>query len=369
MQNLVPPSTRPARHHPHKPNGSAGEALCPYCGRPVSRKEFKEIRARIETEERARFAEIEKTLKQRFARERQQAAVAAQQAVEKAKKDATAQIEKTKREAATREAKIRQEAVEAATAALAPKIAEAVNAEKQRTFAEKLSLEQQLTDLQRRLQAKPAHQIGEPAEVELHAALAAAFPADRITRVGKGVRGADVVMEIIHGDEVVGKIVLDSKSHKRWSNAFIGKIRADQRMAGGAFAILSSSGAFPKEARATRLHIQDGVIVAAPTMIVAIVQLLRRQIVEMHRLKLTVASRDEKGQRLLDFIASPESADLFEKLRTATEALIALEVREIDQHHGVWRRRGELIRDAQRVHEDLTTAIDGIIGASHGAQQ
>ena len=79
---LQPTVERRSNKHGHRPNG-LGTEVCPYCGQPISRKEFKEIRARIEAEERARFAEVEKTLKQRFARERQQGAVATQQAIEK----------------------------------------------------------------------------------------------------------------------------------------------------------------------------------------------------------------------------------------------------------------------------------------------
>src|SRR5205814_4975220 len=124
-----------------------------------------------------------------------------------------------------------------------------------------------------------------------------------------------------HGGEVVGSVVLDSKSHKKWSNGFVSKLRSDERAAAATFSILSSS-IFPKEARSTRLHVQDGVIVADPTMVVAIVHLLRRHIVEMHRLKLTVSSRDEKGQRLLDFIGSPGAAEIFDRLHKATDDLI-----------------------------------------------
>src|SRR5207248_8470509 len=112
-------------------------------------------------------------------REQQQIAAKSRAEIEKAKKDATAQVEKVRKEAAARAASIRQEATKAATATLALKITEAVNAEKAKAYAEKLALESQLEAMQKKLQAKPAHQIGEPAEVELHAALAAAFPADR----------------------------------------------------------------------------------------------------------------------------------------------------------------------------------------------
>lgn len=108
-------------------------------------------------------------------------------------------------------------------------------------------------------------------------------------------------------------------------------------------------------------------IIAHPTLVPALVTILRRQIVDSYRLKLTTDRGDEKGQRLLDFIGSPEAADIFDRLHKATDDLINLEVKEVDAHHGVWRKRGELIRDVQRVSEDLSTAIDGIIGATHEA--
>src|SRR5438067_6717077 len=164
-------ATRQNGHDAHHGVGLA-EPQCPYCGQPISRKAFKDIRSRIETEERARIAKIEQTLKTRFARERQEAAVATQQAIEKAKKDAAVQVEQAKREVAARAASIRQEATKSATAALAPKIAEAVAAEKQRALGERLALEQQLAAMQRRLEAKPPHQVGEPAEQDLHLRIA-----------------------------------------------------------------------------------------------------------------------------------------------------------------------------------------------------
>jgi hypothetical protein len=128
-------------------NLGAAEARCPYCGQSITRQEFEKIRARIEAEERARIAKAEQTLREKVAREQQEATAKAKAEIDKAKKDAAAQIEKAKREGAAREASIRQVATKAATAALAPKIAEAVNTEKQRSYAEKLKLTEQLEDV------------------------------------------------------------------------------------------------------------------------------------------------------------------------------------------------------------------------------
>ena len=67
MPNITPQHRRPNGHEIHDPD-SPGEAHCPYCGQPVSRKEFREIQTRIEMEERARIAKIEADLKARVAR-------------------------------------------------------------------------------------------------------------------------------------------------------------------------------------------------------------------------------------------------------------------------------------------------------------
>src|SRR5437868_4700279 len=96
-------STRPNGHEAHRKVG-AKEAQCPYCGAPLTRAEYRKITERITSEEKARLAKLEQSLRAKFARERHGAAVATQQAIEKAKKDAAAQVEKVRKEAAARAA-------------------------------------------------------------------------------------------------------------------------------------------------------------------------------------------------------------------------------------------------------------------------
>ena len=240
------------QRHSHRTRLEADR--CPLCGSPIRTAA---IREQIEERLRARLEQAERNLRGRFERERQKAGIAAQQAIEKTKKDAIAQIEKVRKEAAAREALIRHEATKAATAALAPKIAEAVNAEKQRAFAEKLSLEQQLAAMQRRLEAKPPHQVGEPAEQDLHVRLGQLFPADQmnVSRVAKGVRGPDLFVEVLDGDDVIGRIAIECKQHARWSQKFITKLKTDSEDAD--FAILSST-VMPAAANGSRLHVDRG---------------------------------------------------------------------------------------------------------------
>jgi hypothetical protein len=113
--SLEPLNARAAELTRESGSISADEALlCPTCFQPISQEQFEQIQVRIEGEEHARAAKIERTLQARFAGEMAKVEATKKAEVEKAKQDAAAQIEKVKREAAN-----------AAKAALAPKLAEA----------------------------------------------------------------------------------------------------------------------------------------------------------------------------------------------------------------------------------------------------
>jgi hypothetical protein len=356
---------RPNGHNTHAAaggaRGAAAEAACPFCGQRISRDEYKEIQARIEGEERARIGKVEQTLKDQHARALAQAEAKKKAEIETARKDAAqAAGEQIKAIKANQEATINRR-VQAAREAAEKKLAEAVTAEKAKNALEKLKLEEQLADMQRRLQAKTAHQLGEPPEVDLFETLEAAFRDDRISRVVKGKKGPDVIAEVVHGGAVVGSIVLDSKNHARWSNKFTTKLRADQLAEGADFAILASN-VFP--AGAQQLHIQDGVIVASPARVVVLVHLLRRQIVENHRLKLSAEARDDKAEKLLAYIVSPACTDLFDRIVRLTADMADLDIKEASVHETTWKKRGELIRGIQAVHTEFSGAVTRIIGGA-----
>jgi hypothetical protein len=279
--------------------------------------------------------------------------------------DAAAQIARAKADAAAQIEKARREASKAAAAALQPKIAQAVaqavQVERTKTYGEKLAMEQQLEELKRKLQRKSAHDIGEPAEVDLHAMLVSAFPGDNISRVAKGVRGPDVVVEVIHQGNLAGKIILDSKDHLRWSNKFTQKLRADQISEGADFAILSTT-TFP--AGKEHIHVQDNVVVASPARILALVELLRRLVIQSYIQRLSIEARNSKAEAVFDFITSAACSDLFEKIGKLTGELDAIDRAEMVQHEKVWSRRAEVNRAIRSAYEDFTATVNRIIGTA-----
>jgi len=361
-------NSHPRRQHAHKPNGVEGDIRCPYCGQPITRQDFEKIRSRIEAEERARISEAEQALREKLAREQQQAITKAQAEVEKAKKDAAAQVERAKRDAASREAAIRQQATKAATVALAPRIAEAVAAERKQAFAEKLRLNEQLENMKREIERSRAFELGESGELDLLTTLTQQFSAvgDKISRVPKGRNGPDIFHDIVVSGSVIGRIIYDSKNHKKWQSAFTRRLRQNMIDHGADHGILSTA-AFPSNAR--QIFLRDGVVVAAPGRVVVLAELLRRQIVQMHALRLTNQSRIEKTAELYAFITSDRFTHLFEQLGALTDQMIELDAKETSAHQTTWKRRSELVRGVQRLNAEFIGEVERITGTGAGESE
>jgi hypothetical protein len=279
-----------------------------------------------------------------------------EQAQRQAQKAAEAQLRALR---ASQEEIIAQR-VTAARETLVKEAAELINAEKVKAFEATTRLTQQLSDMQRRLERRTPHELGEPAEVDLFEQLQAALP-DRVSRVPKGKKGPDLIIEVMHVDSGAGSIVIDCKNHKRWASTFVTKLRSDQRTVGADFAILSTS-TFPKGAR--QLHIQDGVIIADPARVIVLVHLLRRHIIENYLLKLGSEARDEKAARVLDFVMSPVCIDLLDCIVKLTDELMALDHKETEVHAATWKKRTDLIRAVRDQRDQIADAFSRI---THGS--
>ena len=320
-----------ARGNGRDKNVAGIEPRCPTCGQNLSRQAFEAIKARMEAAEKARTEQIE----------------------QKAKRDAAKAAEAQLRALRAGQEEVIAQRVVAARETLLKEAAELINAEKVKAFEETTQLTQRLAEMQRALERRTPHELGEPAEVDLFEQLQAALP-DRVSRVAKGTKGPDIIIEVMHNNAVAGSIAIDCKNHKRWANTFVTKLRSDKRALGAEFAILSTS-TFPKGAR--QLHIQEGVIVADPARVTMLVHLLRRQIIENYSLRLGSEARNEKAALLYDFIVSPACTDLLDRLIKATDNLVALDSKEADVHATTWKKRGELIRDVREVHDQFAEAV------------
>jgi Uncharacterized protein conserved in bacteria (DUF2130) len=359
--------------HAHRPGD-----LCPLCEQPIAQDIARKIEARLREQHEVAFE-----------RARTEMAAAAEQALVAARNEAKTQVE-----AATtarfvdlqgRLAQAEQARMEAASQIAALKAGQQATVEKRvaeiqetlsrqkedlqrekeaAVLAEKakvLKLTSDLADLQRKLEGKTAHELGEGPEIDLYEQLRSAFQNDRIQRVPKGVNGADVIHEVVHNGRACGKIVYDAKNRDAWQNGFAAKLNADKLAQAADHAILSSN-KFPKDKR--EIHLQDGVIVAAPARVLAIVEILRDQLVRLHELRVSNEERGSKTEELYTFITSEHCKQLIAQVETQAGKMLDLDAKEVEAHRRVWDQRKKLIGAVQKARSDLSFEIDRIIGTA-----
>ena len=237
--------------------------------------------------------------------------------------------------------------------------ADALASEKAQAAQDKLKLVTKLEDMQRALEKKTAEELGEGPELDLYEALKAEFDGDKIERIKRGLPGGDIRHTVMHNGKECGKILYDSKNHNAWRNDFVTKLSADQMAEKASHAILSTR-KFP--AGASHLAIQDGVIIASPSRVLAVVQILRQHLLQTHTLRASNEERGKKTQALYAFITSERCTDLLARFDTHTDDMLDLQVKEKKAHDATWRRQGELYRSVQKVRAELSNEIDVIIG-------
>jgi hypothetical protein len=376
---LFQPSNRQAFNQ----HGHAAAGRCPMCEQPIGQ----DIARKIDAKQREQYeaalvkarAEAASAAEQKVTAARAEAKLAAETAATAKLADIQAKLAQAEQAKAVANEQLAalKAAEEAAIEKRVAEVQEGLQRQKEDLLREKeaavlaekakvLKLQSDLADVQRKLEGKSANELGEGSEVDLFEQLRAAFDGDRIVRVGKGVNGADVIHEVIHNGRVCGKIVYDAKNRNAWQNEFATKLRADKIAQGADHAILSSN-KFPKDK--AQVHYQDGVIVAAPARVPAIVQLLRDQVVRMHELRVSKEGREQKSIEIYAFITSEHCKQLIDQVETQAARMLELDGKEQEAHRRLWDQRKKLITTVQKARSDLVFEIDRIIGTAGNGPQ
>ena len=149
-------------------------------------------------------------------------------------------------------------------AAIALKLAEQkslLDAEQNKTdTAHKLQIQQLTDDLKRATQRAEQGSMqaqGEASEIAIEDTLRQLFPSDEVIEVKKGKPGADCVLVVRNSaGRSVGKILLESKDTKNFSESWITKLKTDSINEGAKFSVLVTR-AWPSGV--SKAHLRDGV--------------------------------------------------------------------------------------------------------------
>ncbi|MCS3695326.1 hypothetical protein ABIF07_000206 [Bradyrhizobium elkanii] len=254
--------------------------------------EAAELRAALLTNN-AKLAEAQK----------QQAELMRQQrALEEEKRELDLTIEKRVQASISEiQIKARQEADEAARLRVA---------EKDQTIE---SMTRTIEELKRKAEQGSQQSQGEVLELELEELLRGRFPTDSIEPVGKGELGADVVQQVNGAiGQSAGIILWETKRTKAWSDAWLAKLRDDQRRSGADVALIISH-ALPKHIE--QFDLVDGVWVAHPRCALPVAVALRQGLIDVSSSRLVQQGQQTKMEQVYHYLTGT-------KFRQRVEAVV-----------------------------------------------
>jgi hypothetical protein len=212
------------------------------------------------------------------------------------------------------------------------------------------SMQRQIEQLKRKSEQGSQQLQGEALELELETALRTKFPTDRIEPVGKGEFGGDILHGVNNPAGVgCGSILWETKRTKNWSDAWLAKLRADQRAAKAEVAILITS-TLPKDI--VNFGQIEGVWVAGPRMAASLAMALRIGLIEIANTRQVQQGQETKMELVYQYLTGP-------KFRHRVEAIVEkISEMQID----LARER----KATTRLWAKRETQIQGVIDATVG---
>ncbi|HET6843121.1 MAG TPA: DUF2130 domain-containing protein [Candidatus Angelobacter sp.] len=227
--------------------------------------------------------------------------------------------------------------------------------EHNRHQADMAKLQGKLDDLSRKLQKQSPEQFGEEGEIDLYTELLRKFPTDKIERVGKGVKGADILHRVMAGGgKQAGCIVYESKNVTTWQNAFIAQAKKYHTQYSTPYVMIVSR-VFPKKQRG--MCVEQNIPVVEPHFAVALASVMREGIIEISKLQLTKTGTDEKAQELFAYIVGNEFQMKFREMSYTVKNLMDLQQTEKSWHDKHWAKESELQERISKRHSEINAKM------------
>jgi hypothetical protein len=360
-------------------------AKCPVCQQPLPEAiDTEELQSRLQNitdravaqEKRAFENEFNKRLPKLLAAERERSEHSAERKVrqeleqeladayrraEKAEQDKNREVQKIQRDAdrkADRRAKLAAQAVAAQNRNEIEKLQQNRDRERARYENDIARLQNQLEQLSRKLDKQVADQLGKEAEVDLLAELNKAFPNDKIDPVRRGVKGADIIHDIMIDAKKVGRIVYESKNVSNWSNNFISQAKRYQTQYDTPNVIVVSR-SFPQKKKG--LCILKSIPIVDPRLAVCLASIMREGICEIGHARATRVGRNDKASQLFDYILSDKFVTRFREIAESVELLRERQQKAKDWHENAWDEESNLYDRIESRRREVDSQIRVII--------
>lgn len=231
--------------------------------------------------------------------------------------------------------------------------------EKEQTIA---AMQKQIEDLKRRAEQGSQQLQGEVQELELENLLRMKFPFDAIEPVPKGEFGGDVLHRVIgSGGQVGGTLLWEFKRTKNWSDAWLVKLRDDQRAAKAEVAVIVSH-TLPKGVETFELI--EGVWVTHPRAALPVAMILRQSLLEIALARQSSEGQQSKTEMVYQYLTGPRFR---QRVEAIVEAFSTMQ-EDLDKERKAimkqWAKREEQIERVMSATVGMYGDLQGIAGKS-----
>jgi len=231
--------------------------------------------------------------------------------------------------------------------------------EKEQTIA---AMQKQIEDLKRRAEQGSQQLQGEVQELELENLLRAKFPFDAIEPVPKGEFGGDVLHRVVGaGGQPGGTILWEFKRTKNWSDAWLAKLRDDQRTAKAEIAVIVSQ-ILPKGVET--FEMVEGVWVTHPRAALPVAMILRQSLLEVALARQSSEGQQTKTEMVYQYLTGPRFR---QRVEAIVEAFSTMQ-EDLDKERKAimkqWAKREEQIERVMGATVGMYGDLQGIAGKS-----
>lgn len=230
--------------------------------------------------------------------------------------------------------------------------------EKEQSISE---LKKMVENLNRKAHQGSQQQQGETGEIFVEAELKQEFPDDEIIPVPKGKPGGDIIQCV--SDErrrQVGKLIIEIKRTKSWSNSWIDKLKNDQREEGADIAVIISE-TLPDMDKRKFANI-DGVWVCDFSVYRELILALRCQLINVFHQSIIRKNEDTKASNVYDYVTGIE----FEQTITAIMDTLKQVKDNLNHEKTVmqrsWSKREKLIERISCSSIKISSAFEVLTG-------
>ena len=235
---------------------------------------------------------------------------------------------------------------------------------KEAEYQKKLSDAQKANEeLSKKLENKSQQFTGDVLEIVLEEILKNSFAQDDIQRIGKGVKGADILQIVFNKlGQNCGKILWEAKRHEDWQDKWIQKLKDDQMEQNAEIAIIVTT-TMPKECYELFTQMDD-VWIVSDQLIKPFANTLRYSLMETSKQKQTNIGKDEKKELIYNYLNSPQ---FVQKVKSALGTFVNMKI-DLDKEKAsiqrIWKKRESQI---ERVVNNISSIVGELQGLSQGS--